>query len=78
MKPDKKIKLVTKLQEPTTGSRVSQVWFSQDLFGGLEGLDGIEEDQMEDVDMTSVQHDGDEEEWQDDVSPKSLNEVPCL
>jgi len=78
MKPDKKIKLVTKLQEPTTGSRASQVWFSQNLFGGLEGLDGIEEDQMEDVDMTSVQHDGDEGEWQDDVSPKSLNEVPCL
>lgn len=71
MKPDKKIKLVTKLEEPTTGNRASQVWFSQELFGGLEGLDDIEENGEEDVDMTSVQPDGDEEEWQDDVRPES-------
>jgi AdoMet-dependent rRNA methyltransferase SPB1 len=70
-KPGKKIKLVTKLEEPITGSRASQVWFSQGLFGDLEGLDHVEED-AEDVDMTSVQHGEDEEEWQDDVRSKSL------
>ena len=71
MKPGKKMKLVTKLEEPTTGSRASQVWFSQDLFGGLDGLDEMEEEGREDIDMTSVQSVGGEEEWQDDVRLKS-------
>jgi AdoMet-dependent rRNA methyltransferase SPB1 len=82
MKPDKKVKLVTKLEEPTTGSRASQVWFSQELFGGLEGLDQVEEEEeeeeREDVSMASVQHHDDEEEWEDDVRSKSLIYGPCL
>ncbi|OAX44719.1 FtsJ-domain-containing protein [Rhizopogon vinicolor AM-OR11-026] len=86
MKPDKKVKLVTKLEEPTTGSRASQVWFSQELFGGLEGLDDVEEEEeeeeeeeREDVSMASVQHHGDEEEWQDDpaaISDDDFEVVP--
>ncbi|KAG0708967.1 Spb1 C-terminal domain-containing protein [Suillus ampliporus] len=68
---NKKVKLVTKLEEPTAGGRASQVWFSQELFGGLEGLDDIEDDEGEDVDMVSVQHDGDEKEWQDDSAATS-------
>lgn len=74
VKSNKKVKLVTKLEEPTAAGRASQVWFSQDLFGGVEGLDDIEgeEGKEEDVDMASAQHDGSEEEWQDDVRPKSL------
>ncbi|KAG1755177.1 Spb1 C-terminal domain-containing protein [Suillus paluster] len=76
MKSHKKVKLVTKLAEPTAGGRASQVWFSQELFGGLEGLDDIEDhdedhDEGEDVDMASVQHDGGEEEWQDDPAVTS-------
>ncbi|KAG1761930.1 Spb1 C-terminal domain-containing protein [Suillus occidentalis] len=71
--PNKKVRLVTKLEEPTAGGRASQVWFSQDLFGGVEGLDDIEgeEEGDDDVDMASAQHDGDEEEWQDDHSASS-------
>ncbi|KIK40012.1 hypothetical protein CY34DRAFT_807620 [Suillus luteus UH-Slu-Lm8-n1] len=71
--PNKKVRLVTKLEEPTAGGRASQVWFSQDLFGGVEGLDDIEgeEEGDDDVDMASTQHDGDEEEWQDDHSASS-------
>ncbi|OJA10784.1 hypothetical protein AZE42_00274 [Rhizopogon vesiculosus] len=86
MKPDKKVKLVTKLEEPITGSRASQVWFSQELFGGLEGLDDVEEEEeeekeeeREDVSMASVQHHGDEEEWQDDsaaISDDDFEVVP--
>jgi AdoMet-dependent rRNA methyltransferase SPB1 len=74
MGPNKKGRLVTKLEEPTAGGRASQVWFSQDLFGGVEGLDDIEgeEEGDDDVDMASAQHDVGEEEWQDDVRPKSL------
>ncbi|KAG1783842.1 Spb1 C-terminal domain-containing protein [Suillus placidus] len=74
MKSNKKVKLVTKLEEPTAGGRASQVWFSQDLFGGVEGLDDIEgeeEGEDEDVDMASAQHDGGEEEWQDDPAASS-------
>ncbi|KAG2118418.1 Spb1 C-terminal domain-containing protein [Suillus clintonianus] len=72
IKSNKKVKLVTKLEEPTAGGRASQVWFSQELFGGVEGLDDIEDgEEGEDVDMTSVQHDGGEEEWQDDSAVSS-------
>lgn len=76
MKSNKKVKLVTKLEEPTAGGRASQVWFSQDLFGGVEGLDDIEgeeeeEGEDEDVDMASAQHDDGEEEWQDDPAASS-------
>ncbi|KAG1757463.1 Spb1 C-terminal domain-containing protein [Suillus lakei] len=77
-KSNKKVKLVTKLEEPTAGGRASQVWFSQDLFGGVEGLDDIEDDddeddeeEGEDVDMASVQHDSGEGEWQDDPAASS-------
>jgi AdoMet-dependent rRNA methyltransferase SPB1 len=81
IKSNKKLKLVTKLEEPTAEGRASHVWFSQDLFGGVEGLDDIEgeeegdeegEDVDEDVDMASAQHNGGEEAWQDDVCPKPL------
>lgn len=73
MGPNKKGRLVTKLEEPTAGGRASQVWFSQDLFGGVEGLDDIEgeEEGDDDVDMASAQHDVGEEEWQDDHSASS-------
>ncbi|KAG2044735.1 Spb1 C-terminal domain-containing protein [Suillus americanus] len=75
MKSNKKVKLVTKLEEPTAGGRASQVWFSQDVFGGVDGLDDIEgeeeEGEDEDVDMASAQHDDGEEEWQDDPAPSS-------
>ncbi|KAG1833910.1 Spb1 C-terminal domain-containing protein [Suillus variegatus] len=73
VKSNKKVKLVTKLEEPTAAGRASQVWFSQDLFGGVEGLDDIEgeEGKEEDVDMASAQHDGSEEEWQDDPAASS-------
>ncbi|KAG2061947.1 FtsJ-domain-containing protein [Suillus hirtellus] len=73
VKSNKKVKLVTKLEEPTAAGRASQVWFSQDLFGGVEGLDDIEgeEGKEEDVDMASAQHDGSEEEWQDDPAVSS-------
>ncbi|KAG2159968.1 Spb1 C-terminal domain-containing protein [Suillus bovinus] len=74
MRSNKKVRLVTKLEEPAAGSRISQVWFSQDLFGGVEGLDDIEgeeEGEEEDIDMASAQHDGDEEEWQDDPTASS-------
>jgi AdoMet-dependent rRNA methyltransferase SPB1 len=77
IRSNKKVRLVTKLEEPTAGGRASQVWFSQDLFGGVEGLDDIEgeeeEGEEDDVDMTSAQHDSGEEEWQDDVRPRSPN-----
>ncbi|KAG2366640.1 FtsJ-domain-containing protein [Suillus spraguei] len=68
IKPNKKVKLVTKLEEPTAGGRASQVWFSQDLFGGVEGLDDIE---GEEENMASTQHDGSEGEWQDDSAASS-------
>lgn len=73
IKSNKKVKLVTKLEEPTVGGRASQVWFSQDVFGGVDGLDDIEgeEEGEEDIDMASAQHDGSEEEWQDDPAPSS-------
>lgn len=73
IKSNKKVKLVTKLEEPTVGGRASQVWFSQDVFGGVDGLDDIEgeEEGEEDIDMESAQHDGSEEEWQDDPAPSS-------
>ncbi|KAG1867951.1 Spb1 C-terminal domain-containing protein [Suillus subalutaceus] len=73
IKSNKKVKLVTKLEEPTVGGRASQVWFSQDVFGGVEDLDDIEgeEEGEEDVDMASAQHDGSEEEWQDDSAVSS-------
>ncbi|KAG1881776.1 Spb1 C-terminal domain-containing protein [Suillus tomentosus] len=73
VKSNKKVKLVTKLEEPTAAGRASQVWFSQDLFGGVEGLGDIEgeEGKEEDVDMASAQHDGSEQEWQDDPGASS-------
>jgi AdoMet-dependent rRNA methyltransferase SPB1 len=80
IKSNKKLKLVTKLEEPTAEGRASHVWFSQDLFGGVEGLDDIEgeeegdeegEDVDEDVDMASAQHNGGEEAWQDDPDASS-------
>ncbi|KAG1826047.1 Spb1 C-terminal domain-containing protein [Suillus subaureus] len=73
IKSNKKVKLVTKLEESAVVGRASQVWFSQDVFGGVEGLDDIEgeEEGEEDVDMASAQHDGSEEEWQDDPAASS-------
>lgn len=61
----KKTRLVTKLDDPKT-SLATQLWFGQDVFAGVDGLDNIEEDEdaMDEDEEESV----DAQEWKDAVS----------
>jgi AdoMet-dependent rRNA methyltransferase SPB1 len=63
----KRARLVTKLQDrnPTAPSRVAQVWFSQDVFSGIDGLD-VDDDQNAESDMSDVEA---IEEQHSNVSP---------
>jgi len=69
----KRVRLVTKLDDrkPEGASRVSQVWFSQDVFSGIEGLDDIEDGQDEDENE-------DEEEDAEMDDPKYLRNSVSL
>ncbi|RDB28580.1 AdoMet-dependent rRNA methyltransferase SPB1 [Hypsizygus marmoreus] len=67
----KRARLITKLEEPKSSASVSkaaQVWFSQDVFAGLDGIDGVDEDDddtaVEDEDMAVDE----EEQWKDSAS----------
>jgi len=67
----KRVKLLTKLAEPKTAAQTSQaaqVWFSQDVFAGIDELRNVEDDADEDVPMDD-QAENEEDEWQDEVSP---------
>lgn len=62
----KRVKLLTTLEHPKSAaqtSRAAHVWFSQDVFAGMSGLDNFEGDR-EDVLMDDEAEDG----WQDEVS----------
>jgi AdoMet-dependent rRNA methyltransferase SPB1 len=66
----KRVKLLTKLEKPQTAaqtSRAAQVWFSQDVFAGIDELRDVEDDADEDVPMDG-QADNEEDGWQDEVS----------
>ncbi|ESK98299.1 rrna methyltransferase [Moniliophthora roreri MCA 2997] len=55
--------LITGLDGPKlSGSQASKVWFSQDLFAGVDNLEGIEDDEAEDEE----EEDGKEEEEEED------------
>ncbi|KAI0068377.1 FtsJ-domain-containing protein [Artomyces pyxidatus] len=77
-KPSKKVRLLTKLEEPKTVSRTSRatdVWFSQDLFADIDGLseEGEEGDEDSEDEDTESQFGGDEE-----VSSSSKGRVSPL
>ncbi|EIN14189.1 hypothetical protein PUNSTDRAFT_129823 [Punctularia strigosozonata HHB-11173 SS5] len=51
----KRQKLLTTLEEPAQPSRTTQLWFSQDMFAGVDGLDDMDEDEPdEDTQMGSL------------------------
>ncbi|KAJ7293683.1 FtsJ-domain-containing protein [Mycena rebaudengoi] len=70
-KPSKRAKLITKLQEPKTHTSVSQaakVWFSQDVFAGMdETVEGEESD----IEMSADDQDdaNSEADWEDTAEP---------
>lgn len=78
----KRVRLVTKLEEPKTvasTSKAAQVWFSQDVFTGME-LDDIEDESEEEEEAEGSEMDVDEEEvqnpdagWEDEVSNNCRN-----
>ncbi|KAL0951056.1 hypothetical protein HGRIS_007795 [Hohenbuehelia grisea] len=72
----KRSRLVTKLDDskPTAASRTAQVWFSQDIFKGIGGLDDVEDEVMaQDDDGMDVDEDEPEdlEDEHDMPSPDS-------
>jgi AdoMet-dependent rRNA methyltransferase SPB1 len=65
----KRVKLLTKLEDPKSAaqtSRAAHVWFSQDVFAGMDDLDNVEDDEDEGVPMDD---EAEEDKWQDQVSP---------
>ncbi|KAJ7181768.1 Spb1 C-terminal domain-containing protein [Mycena crocata] len=68
-KPSKRAKLVTKLREPKTqasSSKAAQVWFSQDVFAGMD--ESLDVDDNENDDEMSVDDEGAEDSeanWED-------------
>ncbi|KII93549.1 hypothetical protein PLICRDRAFT_26721 [Plicaturopsis crispa FD-325 SS-3] len=65
----KRARLLTKLEEPKTvaqASRAAQVWFSQDVFAGIDGLDDIEDDEDVSMDGPEDEDEEDEEAWHDE------------
>jgi AdoMet-dependent rRNA methyltransferase SPB1 len=66
----KRVKLLTKLDEPKSSaqtSRAAQVWFSQDVFAGMDGL-GDSENVGENVSMVGQTESEEEFGWQDEAS----------
>jgi AdoMet-dependent rRNA methyltransferase SPB1 len=64
----KRARLVTKLREQALQpSRAAQVWFSRDVFAGIEGINNIEDD--EDLEDFTVDREGqdDGDSWQDET-----------
>lgn len=62
--PSKRVKLLTNLEKPTTtaeSSRATQLWFSQDVFSGMDDFDDIADEE----DNVSMGDDGTEDGWQD-------------
>lgn len=80
--PSKRVKILTKLEKPATAaesSRAAQVWFSQDVFSGMDDLNAIADDDEEgEEDDVSMDNDGTEDGWQDDVSFRSVSPVSVL
>lgn len=70
--PPKRMKLLTKLEEPKASvqsSRAAQVWFSQDVFAGLDGLDAVDEYVSDDdVSMADGAENAEEDGWEDEAS----------
>ncbi|THV04839.1 FtsJ-domain-containing protein [Dendrothele bispora CBS 962.96] len=68
----KRARLLTKLDEPkASGSQASKVWFSQDVFAGMnDDLEGIEDDEeaISDVEMDNVDdtHEDEQDGSEDD------------
>ncbi|KAF7967184.1 hypothetical protein HWV62_35612 [Athelia sp. TMB] len=63
--PPKRTKLLTRLDEPKSvaqASQAAQVWFSQDVFAGMDDLEDTDEDEDEDVSMDDAEEDG----WEDE------------
>ncbi|KAJ7631105.1 Spb1 C-terminal domain-containing protein [Roridomyces roridus] len=61
-KPSKRAKLVTNLKAPTDPSQAAKIWFSQDVFAGVDENLGADDD--EDSEM-SVDAQDSQEEWED-------------
>jgi len=81
--PSKRVKLLTKLEEPKSAvqaSRAAQIWFSQDVFAGMDDLNDIEddedEDEDEDVSMDDENEDEDADNWEDEVRYNSIASTP--
>ena len=78
----KRVKLLTKLEEPKSAaqaSRAAQIWFSQDVFAGMDDLNDDVDDDDEDEDAPTdndEDEDGDEDNWQDEVSHDGLYSIP--
>ncbi|KAG5648075.1 hypothetical protein DXG03_007110 [Asterophora parasitica] len=73
----KRAKLVSKLEEPkASSSKAAQVWFSQDLFSGMDKIEADEE-KHEDVSMKDAQS---EKDWEsaasDDDDDDDFDVVP--
>jgi AdoMet-dependent rRNA methyltransferase SPB1 len=63
----KRVKLLTKLEEPKSAAQASQaaqIWFSQDVFAGIDGLHNVEDEDVLMDDRGENEEDG----WQDEVS----------
>jgi AdoMet-dependent rRNA methyltransferase SPB1 len=71
----KRPRLVTKLRDQAPKpSRAAQVWFSRDVFEGVEGIDNIEDDEeMEDFVMHEEEQD-DEDGWQDEMGGDEVSD----
>lgn len=68
-------KLVTKLEEPKAkgaASKAAQVWFSQDLFKGVEGGDSDEEEEEEEEAAASEVEEAVEAEEVEEVRPLDI------
>lgn len=70
----KRAKLLTRLDQPKSvaqASQAAQVWFSQDVFADMDGMNDVEEDEDDDVSMNE------EDEWQDEVPTYCFSRDGC-
>ena len=71
-KPSKRPRLITDLKQPTSGKTAdtaAQVWFSQDVFTGLEDLNGLSDSDGADIATDNDDHDtSDDYEDEENVS----------
>ncbi|KAI0051715.1 hypothetical protein FA95DRAFT_1534057 [Auriscalpium vulgare] len=74
VKGQKKARLLTKLEEPKSklqASRATDVWFSQDVFSGVAGLDDVDEEEEEEEEDGQ---DGEEDGESDAPSSEAADE----